>query len=194
MTLVTGLLALGDRQAGPGFPAANMILFADSPARNSIFQTDQPLDRPKWRSVIIHHSGEPAGDAESIRRQHIDHGAQMMGYHFLIGNGNGLSDGVIHVGERWIKQASGWHAVGPDADFYNRHAIAICLVGNGDRRRFTDRQTTQLVSLIRRLQRELDIPVSAIRLHRDVAGGLTMSPGRYFPAALLEQQVLNPLR
>ncbi len=117
----------------------------------------------------------------------------MLGYHFVIGNGNQMGNGVIHVGERWIRQVAGWHAVGPNADFYNDHAIAICLVGNGERREFTDRQIGQLIGLVRRLQRELDIPASAIRLHRDVAGALTSSPGRHFPTAVLDQQ-LSSLR
>ena len=84
--------------------------------------------------------------------------------------------------------------MGPYADYYNGHAIAICLVGNGDRRPFSPGQVAQLVSLVRRLQRELGIPASAVRLHRDVAGGLTTSPGRYFPAAELEQQLLDAVR
>jgi N-acetyl-anhydromuramyl-L-alanine amidase AmpD len=192
--MATGLLALGDRRPGPGFPAAHASFLADTHTRDPIFQTDVPLDRSRWRSIVIHHSGEPAGDAESIRRLHLGHGARTMGYHFLIGNGNGMGNGVIHVGERWITQAPGWHAVGPYADFYNRHAIAICLIGNGDRRPFTDRQITQVISLIRRLQRQLSIPPSAVRLHRDIAPDLTGSPGAHFPTAVVDQQVLNRLR
>ncbi|MHC4217953.1 MAG: peptidoglycan recognition protein family protein [Planctomycetota bacterium] len=169
MAAVIGLLALGDRRPGPGFPAAHASLLADSPAGDRIFQTDIPLGPNRWKAIVIHHSGEPGGDPESIRRQHLSYGARAMGYHFLVGNGNGMGDGVVHVGERWITQAPGWHSVGPDADYYNQNAIGICLVGNGDRRRFTDRQITQLISLVRRLQRQLDLPPSAVRLHRDVA-------------------------
>ncbi len=196
MTMVTGMLALSDRGAGAGFrfPAANTSLVSDTRAPDPILRTDGPLNRDRWRSVIIHHSGELAGNPETIRRLHVAHGARSMGYHFVVGNGNQMGDGVIHVGERWIGQLPGWHAVGPDAEFYNQHAIAICLVGNGDRREFTDRQRTQLIRLVRRLQQELGIPPSAVRLHRDVAGGLTSSPGRFFPTAELEQQLLSSLR
>lgn len=194
MATVTGLLALDDHQAGRGFPAANTSLFTDRPGLDSIFRTARPLDRSRWRGIIIHHSGEPAGDAEAVRRLHLSYGYRALGYHFLVGNGNGMGDGVIHVGERWIDQTPGWHAVGPDAEYHNRHDIAVCLIGNGDRRRFTDRQMTQLISLVRRLQREFNIPPSAVRLHRDVAPGLTSSPGARFPVAQLEQQLLKPLR
>ena len=84
--------------------------------------------------------------------------------------------------------------MGPHQDFYNQHAIAICLVGNGNRRPFSERQTSQLISLVRRLQRELGIPPSAVRLHRDVAANLTTSPGRHFPTGVLDQQLLSSLR
>ena len=196
MTLVTAMLAMSDRGAVPGFRflATNTSVVANTLAPNPIFRTDSPLDRNRWKSVIIHHSGELAGNPETIGRLHLEHGARMLGYHFVIGNGNQMGNGVIHVGERWIRQVAGWHAVGPNADFYNEHAIAICLVGNGDRREFTDQQIEQLIGLVRRLQRELDIPASAIRLHRDVAGALTSSPGRHFPTAVLDQQLLSSLR
>ncbi len=194
--MVTATLALSDRGAVPGFrfPMTNTSRISDAVAPNPIFRTDAALDRNRWKSVIIHHSGELAGNPETIGRLHMDNGARMLGYHFVIGNGNQMGNGVIHVGERWIRQMAGWHAVGPNAEFYNEHAIAICLVGNGDRREFTDRQIEQLIGLVRRLQRELDIPASAIRLHRDVAGALTSSPGRHFPTAVLDQQLLSSLR
>ncbi len=196
MAMVTGVLALSDRGSGSGFrfPAANTSLVSVTRGPDPVFRTDAPLDRDRWQSVIIHHSGELAGNPETIRRLHMANGARMMGYHFVIGNGNQMGDGVVHVGERWIRQLPGWHAVGPDADFYNQHAIAICLVGNGDRRTFTDRQTAQLISLVKRLQRELGILPSAVRLHRDIADGLTSSPGRFFPTTLLDQQLLSSLR
>ena len=196
MAMVTGMLALSDRGAGPGFrfPATNTSLVSGTHGPDPVFRTDAPLDRDRWQSVIIHHSGELAGHPQTIRRLHMANGARMMGYHFVIGNGNQMGDGVIHVGERWIRQLPGWHAVGRDADFYNQHAIAICLVGNGDRRPFTDRQTAQLISLVKRLQRELGILPSAVRLHRDIADGLTSSPGRFFPTTLLDQQLLRSLR
>lgn len=194
--MVTAMLALSDRGAVPGFrfPAINPSLVSDTLAPNPVVRTESPLDRNRWKSIIIHHSGELAGNAETIGRLHLENGARMMGYHFVIGNGNQMGNGVIHVGERWIRQLAGWHAVGANADFYNQHAIAICLVGNGDRREFTDLQIEQLVGLVQRLQRELGIPASAVRLHRDVADGLTSSPGRHFPTAVLDQQLLSSLR
>ena len=114
-----------------------------------------------------------------------------MGYHFLIGNGNGLGDGVTHVGDRWVNQQPGAHCVGPDGDYHNQRSIGIALIGNGNRRPFTDRQITELIRLVQQLQRELNLPASAVQLHRDVARDLTSSPGEFFPVGQFEQRLLS---
>jgi N-acetyl-anhydromuramyl-L-alanine amidase AmpD len=75
------------------------------------------------------------------------------------------------------------------ADELNRHAIAICLVGNGDRRPFTDRQMHELGALVRRIQSALGIPADRIYLHSDVAG--TTSPGRFFQVSSFENSILR---
>ncbi len=192
ITVVTGLLAAGDRRSGGrGYLVVATSLPPDALTLNPIFRNAAPLDRKRWRGIVIHHSGAPAGDAASMRRRHLDFGYRSMGYHFLIGNGNRLGDGVIHVGDRWVNQQPGAHCIGPDGDDYNEHAIGIALIGNGNRRPFTDRQITELIRLVQQLQRELNLPASAVQLHRDVARNLTSSPGEFFPVGQFERQLLD---
>lgn len=189
--VVTGALALiKQTNTRPGFLLTSVEVLGQSPQADPVFQTRQPLARQRWNSIVIHHSGTPAGDAESITREHMAAGLKGLGYHFLIGNGNGLGDGVIHVGYRWIDQLPGAHVTGPNQDLYNERAIAICLVGNGDRRSFTDAQLTQLVSLVQRLQAQLHIPARNVYLHRDLSRATT-SPGKFFPSAWLQEQLLS---
>lgn len=191
MTTVAGLLAMHDNQTSSGFLLTSVEVVSRQPiADDPVFQTAQPLDRQRWTSIVIHDLGEPGGDAESINRQHLALGYQGLGYHFLIGNGNGLGDGVIHVGYRWNEQLPGAHVAGPDQAHYNQHAIGICLIGNGDRRPFTDRQMAQLVNLVQRLQQKLGIPAKNVYLHRDL-NAQTASPGRFFTAAQLHEQLLD---
>ena len=193
MTAAVGILALGDQPSHPqGFVATNLVSLGEQPAADPVFQIDAPVDRQRWKSIVIHHLGSPAGDADSVHRRHLSYGYQGLGYHFLIGNGNGMGDGVVHVGYRWNEQLPGVHTVGEHADFHNRHSIAICLIGNGDRRPFTDRQLAHLTSLVQRLQRELDIPASEVYLHREVATGVhppETGPGRFFARAQFEEQL-----
>lgn len=192
MTAVAGILAMSDSQPQQGFLATNLSTLNEIDGVDPVFQIQAPLDRERWTGIVIHDLGAPAGDPDSIHRQHLGYGYQGLGYHFIIGNGNGLGDGVVHVGYRWDDQLPGAHVVGEQGEYHNERSIAICLVGNGDRRPFTDRQMAHLVSLVQRLQRELDIPADSVHLHREVATGVNppeTSPGRYFAKAQLEEQL-----
>ncbi|MEM8834821.1 MAG: peptidoglycan recognition family protein [Planctomycetota bacterium] len=131
-----------------------------------------------WDWIVVHHSGSVMGSANTIDAQHRDRGFESLGYHFVIGNGQGETDGLIEVGPRWSLQQPGAHTAGPDSERYNRRGIGICLVGDGERRGFTERQFGSLVSLIRALCEEHGIPASNVVLHREVAP--TSGPGRYF--------------
>jgi hypothetical protein len=190
MSIVSALLAMHDPAPTSGFVLTNVEVIGPKPAGDAIFQISKPLDRQRWTGIVIHDSGTPAGDADSIHREHLGLGYKGLGYHFLIGNGNGLGDGVIHVGFRWNEQLPGAHVLGPNAMHHNQHSIAICLIGNGDRRSFTDNQLTQLATLVRRLQQQLRIPAKNVRFHRDLYPQ-TSSPGRFFPLANFQQQLLD---
>ncbi len=155
------------------------------------------IDRQRWKCIVIHHSGTPAGDAASLERKHVQDGLTGLGFHFIIGNGQGLEDGQIVVGYRWDRQLAGAHVAQSleragttqdSAQFFNQHAVAICLVGNGERRAFTERQVHQLVELTRQLQAELGIPASQVHLHSTLSG--VASPGQFFPSAEVMSQIL----
>lgn len=199
MTLVTGVLLIGGGGAnGPRAFVAAVTGDAGTRAASGRFEatTDDPiapresaLDRDRWKRIVIHHSASPAGDPESIEREHLASGYASLGYHFIVGNGHGLGDGAVFVGSRWNRQQPGAHVSGANGPWMNEHAIGICLVGNGDRRSFTDRQVRELVGLVRRLQQTLGIAATDVVLHSDVAQ--TGSPGRFFPTAEFESQLLR---
>jgi hypothetical protein len=188
MTIGAGILALSDGQVSSGFIAASPGWVSERPtAADPITNTRVPVAPGQWTGILIHHSDEPAGDAQALHHRARASGLDGLGYHFVIGNGNGMGDGVIHVGYRWTDQLAGAHAA-RGADEHNLNSIGICLIGNGDRRAFTDRQMRQLVNLVQRLQREYGIPAGAVKLHREVADGVT-SPGRFFAAGQVREQL-----
>lgn len=191
--LVVAVLALGDDRSAGGYVATSLtVVGSGAGGADPVFDIDAPVDRRRWSGIVIHHLGVPAGDPQSVHRQHRSFGYQGLGYHFLIGNGNGLGDGVVHVGYRWNRQLPGAHTVGPDSEHHNERSIGICLVGNGDLQPFTDRQMVHLSVLVRRLCDELDLPLDAVRLHRDVASAVS-SPGRYFPEDRFLRDIAEPL-
>ena len=209
MTCVTGVLLLGDGGAPRAVAAVSPQLVAGiqgatSDAESRLSPRESQVAPGKWSSIVIHHSATLGGDAQTLERQHLSSGLSGLGYHFVIGNGQGLGDGNVHVGYRWNRQLPGAHVASTngasetlgltrtalsaaDADHYNRHSIGICLVGNGNRREFTDRQLRELVWLVRELQGQLGIPASRVHLHSDLAA--INSPGRHFPASEFEAQI-----
>ncbi len=192
MTIVAGLLTLQERNT-PGhrfLAATNIGMLGNRPSVDPVFQTEASLDRERWSGIVIHHTGEPAGDPDTLDRVHKSLGYKGLGFHFLIGNGNGLGDGVIHVGYRWNQQLPGAHVAGPAGVWHNQRSIGICLIGNGDRRTFSDAQMAQLINLVQRLQQELAISADRVNLHRDLASGIS-SPGQFFSSAQLQEQLLD---
>ena len=80
-----------------------------------------------WRHIVIHHTASSRDSIESIHEAHLKRGWEGIGYHFVIGNGNGMKDGEIEPTFRWKTQMHGAHA---GKEEYNQHGIGVCLVGN----------------------------------------------------------------
>lgn len=131
-----------------------------------------------WRYIVIHHSASDSGNAATIGKYHknVKGWVNGLGYHFLIGNGNGSKEGQIEVGDRWMEQIDGAHA---GNDKYNRYGIGICLVGNFEDRYPSKKQISSLVYLVDYLQNRCNIPKENVVLHKSVRK--TVCPGRYFP-------------
>ena len=189
MTLAAAALLAtgGDLRAGP--VAASVNGAASAPSANIA------LDHSRWKSIVIHHSGSPGVSPESLDRLHRSWGFASLGYHFVIGNGIDYGDGAVYAGQRWTRQEPGAHVAErsagaqPTAAWFNEHAIGICLIGNGDRRSFTESQLAQLSELVADLQREFNIPDNQVFLHSDLSA--VDSPGRYFPVAAFEASLRN---
>jgi hypothetical protein len=140
-----------------------------------------PVSRT-WRHIVVHHSASASGSAAEFDKYHREHnGWDGLGYHFVIGNGNGTGDGVVEVGYRWTRQMQGAHAGVAE---YNQAGIGICLVGDFEHGGPpTARQMASLQRLIRFLQSETGIPATSVIGHGEVPGKKTDCPGRYLSAS-----------
>lgn len=191
MTTVGGLLlALEDRRSAP--PLLTVLDRAggmNTGQLDDIFSRADSIESGRWQSIVIHHSGSLSGSTDSIDRAHTESGLNGLGYHFVITNGQGGADGTIHVSKRWIDQMAGAHTSGPQSEFFNNHGVGICLVGDGERRRFTEEQLASLVELIGALQTNLEIRDEMVLLHREVAP--SSSPGRLFPESALRRSLMT---
>jgi hypothetical protein len=137
-----------------------------------------PLKR-RWEGILIHHSATPNGNMAQFDKHHReDNGWLMIGYDFVIDNGDGGPDGRIETTNRWKQQIQGAHA-GKGLKRYNDHWVGICLVGEFNETKPTRAQMNSLKKLIGFLQAYCDIPNENIKFHRDVRD--TDCPGKHFP-------------
>lgn len=151
----------------------------------------QPLAavRP-WKSIVLHHTASASGSVESIdqlhRRRKDSRGKPWLGigYHFVIGNGQGMPDGAVSPTFRWRDQLAGAHA--GDAKL-NSTGIGIVLVGNFEKEVPSSSQLRATTTLLKHLTSTYKISSEAILGHGDIKA--TACPGRYFPLADLRASV-----
>ena len=138
----------------------------------------------QWNSIVIHHTATTRGNVESIHEAHLKRkdgrGNHWLGigYHFVIGNGNGMGDGAIEPTFRWRQQLHGAHAGDNE---HNQHGIGIALVGNFEKHSPTAAQMAAIKRLVRTLQGVYRIKGKNVIGHSDIKA--TACPGKFFPMA-----------
>lgn len=187
MTGIGGLFLALDRAPTARGGLALMQTAAPDPGVSRILDLAGSIEPGRWKGIVIHHSGSAVGSAESLTRVHQDMGLRGLGYHFVLTNGKGGPDGQIAVGYRWTDQLAGAHTTGVDADRYNREYLGVCLVGDGDRRPFTESQIAAAAELVAELARACEIPADHVVLSRDISP--SAGPGRLFPEAAFRTRV-----
>ena len=136
----------------------------------------------EWKFIVLHHTASNTGSVETIHEEHLRRKDKKgnhwlgIGYHFVIGNGSGMSDGEIEPTFRWRQQIQGAHAGVSD---YNQRGIGIVLIGNFENSPPTDAQTSSVKQLVGILKREYGIASSKVIGHGDVKA--TECPGKLFP-------------
>lgn len=138
----------------------------------------------RWKYIVIHHS---AGDFATIEFLQEVHAQRQSGdpidaipYHYVVGNGQGIGDGVVEQDWRGRWHIWGAHvsARNPARNYYG---IGICLVGNFEQHPPTSKQYDSVVNLCRSLMRRYNIPVENVSGHGLTAGERSLCPGKYFP-------------
>ncbi len=190
MTLVGGMLYVLDRSPAPrleGVSLPALMAPGGGTSIETIFGTRRPLDAARWQAIVIHHSESPSGKPATLDAAARANGLKELGYHFVVGNGNGMADGELFVARRWRDQAPGAHVAGPNGPWFNEHAIGICLVGDGDRGSVSPAQLERLEELTASLCRRFGIPRERVYLHSQLAR--TTSPGKLFPATAFREEL-----
>lgn len=142
----------------------------------------------EWKYIVVHHTATHSGSVESIQMAHLKNKDKNgnpwlgIGYHFVIGNGEGMPDGAIEPTFRWRTQIQGAHAGSSNKD-YNERGIGICLVGNFEKTPPTAAQRRSVKLLVQTLRSEYKISAGSVVGHKDIRASATECPGKFFPMA-----------
>ena len=171
----------GHRVAAAPVPSVRTFFSLPDGANVGSFAWPPSHAEHSWRYLVIHHSATNNGSVRSI---HNDHRQRMdsagnywlgIGYHFVIGNGNGMEDGEIEATFRWKQQIHGAHS---GSTVHNANGIGICLIGNFQNSAPTSNQLKAVRTLIGQLSNRYHIPSRLVIGHNAVKP--TDCPGKYF--------------
>jgi hypothetical protein len=129
-----------------------------------------PVQKRRWRYIVIHNSGTRQGNAKAFEYYHrrVRKMQNGLAYHFVVGNGTSSGNGQVEIGNRWTRQINGGHV---HSDYLNNIALGICLVGDFNRQTPTSRQllaTEELVRYLRRRVGKIDRQDAILKAHRDI--------------------------
>jgi hypothetical protein len=174
------LMALAPAPLTPD--ATNNLFAVDAPASmDAVFQTEVASNNTAWKYIYIHHSRSNTSNTNNITQSNGD-----LSDHFVIGNGDGLADGEVQMGQRWEEQQSA--AAPTRGTKIDPACISICLVGDFDNAHPTPTQLRRLSQLVNAIQAHYRIPLNSVALgdqSKSVAG-----IGRYFPVNSFHEQLL----
>lgn len=135
-----------------------------------------------WEYVVLHHSASESGSVQSIHEEHRRRKDAMgnawlgIGYHFVIGNGLGMKDGVVEPTFRWEEQLHGAHSGNA---LFNARGIGICLIGDFEKTPPSKAQVAAVKELVKTLAGRHQIVREKIMGHAAVKA--TACPGKHFP-------------
>jgi hypothetical protein len=148
---------------------------------DQILETAVTIKPGRWHWIYVHQSLTPSGNARTLAQ-----GADGLADHFVIGNGNQLTDGAIQAGPRWGWQQGAGEVPGVTV---RSDCVSICLVGNFNQHAPTIAQEKQLLVLIASLQQQLGIASDHVKLGMDGADTSAAGVGTQFPVATFLSQL-----
>lgn len=184
----TAWLTVGQRLIIPSSRATARPTRPTLPAEVQQLINSAKVKSGRWKRIVIHHSGTAEGTIKGMNEYHLKVRKMENGlaYHFVIGNGRGMGDGEIYVGNRWRRQINGGHLAQASL---NDTSLGICLVGNFDTTSPTPRQMQSLIALVAALQRRCGLSHSAVVTHQQMSASGTRCPGKNFPLQSLKESL-----
>ena len=177
-TLVSSALFLLEPGQHSPLPAASLSSLDTRTSESPEKLLLSPLERDgqlvpsaqRWTKIVVHDSNGISGSLQDLDRAYRPYGLPDAGYHLVINNGSGKPAGTIEATQRWRNTESGAFVTGPNADWWNRHAVGVCLIGNAADGGFTPDQVRELEWVLTRLCDRLGIAPADV--HFTLSGGV----------------------
>jgi len=147
---------------------------------DAVFRTEAVSQPGRWQYIYVHQSHAAAGDARSMITSDGN-----LPDHFVIGNGNGATDGELLISQRWNHQQA---AAPAGVDKIDPACISICVIGDLDRASPTTAQMSRLAQLVNALQGQLRIGGEHLVLLNQP--GSASGIGQNFPTDAFREQIL----
>ncbi len=191
LSLTAGLLLLLEGQPITSAGPYMMNFTKNTQNWNSVIHAAGPLRKGRWNYIIVYQSGSLSGNSAElsegkdvggiIRPQNAGNMTQGANFHFVVDNarnGIGNPDGYVQRGLAWQEQLStapyfSWPYLTPHHYSAYANAVGVCIIGDINRKGYSSRQIRSTVSLIRTLQRRLNIPNSCVKLQWEIRGHST---------------------
>ncbi|MGC8540989.1 MAG: hypothetical protein ACP5QA_10220 [Phycisphaerae bacterium] len=191
LALTAGLLLLLEGQPITSAGPYMMNLSNSTQNWNSVIRAAGPLRNRRWNYIIVYQSGGLSGNATQlsegkdvggiIKPQHAGNMTQGANFHFVVDNArNGLGnpDGYVQRGLAWQEQLStapyfSWPYLTPHHYSAYANAVGVCIIGDINRKGYSSSQIRSTVSLIKALERRLNISNSCVKLQWEIRGQST---------------------
>ncbi len=183
MTLAGGALVLSDNW-GADWKGPPLVSIATEPTTPITATPDtapsatEAVANGGWSQIIVHESGSLVGSLDGLTHEHVAAGLPSLGYHFVVGNGNGEQNGSVLFGPRWTAQQRGMTMAplnGAIQYVENPNAIEVCVIGDSRRRALTDAQLESLASLVSDLSRHYGIAAGNVVRQQDRGGPVSFA-------------------
>ena len=142
----------------------------------------EPLN--KIEIIVVQHSQRENDSLDFIKKRHMENRKwEDNGYHFLISNGTmNTKNGKLHIGrsEKFI---------GAHVYEHNRNSIGICLIGNFDEKKPSEKQMETLKEFLKEKMKEYNIKPEKILGHREFEGVIKTCPGKMVDMGELRNMV-----
>lgn len=149
-----------------------------------------------WRWVVLHHSGQSGGSSGTIDEHHRKRGWEGIGFHFVIGNGDGMRNGSVEFTWRWIQQRHGAHLRSRDLtrNDYNEFGIGVAMIGDFDETTPTHAQWGSAVETVAQLVHNIpSLSIERVVGARELPNTNATSPGANMDMEAFRLQVRQAL-